>query len=118
MFLATTDFTGFYQISKGNSYQDVKVDEYIESNQKEFLIDLLGATLYDLFIADLDPSTGLPLSTRFLNIFNAFHLDDTIGTGEQKKSKGIKVMLKGFTYFNIVRDSDYFNTIILVIHLV
>lgn len=111
MFLSTTDFTGFYQISKGNSYQDAKVDEYIIENQEQFLTDLLGCDLYALFIADLSLVTGLPQSARFLSIFNAFAIDDTVGTGIQRKSKGLKIMLKGFTYFNIVRDSDYFNTI-------
>jgi len=111
MFLTATDFTGFYQLSKGNSYQDAVIDEYITENQEQFLLDLLGCDLYALFIADLDPTSGLPQTQRFIDIFDAFCIDDTIGTGNQRRSKGMKVMLKGFTYFNIARNSDFFNTI-------
>lgn len=109
MFLSTTDFTGVYQISNGASSQDAKIDEYITDNQEDFLIDLLGCDLYDLFIADL--VNDVPQTQRFIDIFDKFCIDDTVGTGKQKRSKGIKVMLKGFTYYNIVRDSDFFNTI-------
>lgn len=109
MILATTDFTGQYQISKGNSYKDADTDVYIEDNQENFLIDLLGCDLYDLFIADL--VNNVPQAQRFIDIFDKFCIDDPIGSGTQRRSKGIKVMLKGFTYFNIVRDSDFFNTI-------
>ena len=108
MFLSTTDFTGFYQISNGNPHQDVKIDEYIADNQEEFLTDLLGCDLYALFIADL--VNDVPQTQRFIDIFNAFCVDDS-GCGTQIRSKGMKVMLKGFTYFNIVRNSDFFNTI-------
>lgn len=109
MFLATTDFTGFYQVSNGNAYQDDKINTYIADAQPKFLRDLLGCTLYDLFIADL--VNDVPQTQRFIDIFDAFCTDDGNTNGTQYKSDGIKAMLKGFTYYNIVRDSDFFNTI-------
>ena len=109
MFLATTDFTGKYQISNGASAQDAKIDDYIADDQEKFLIDLLGCDLYALFIADL--VNDVPQTQRFIDIFNSFCIDYPVGSGTKRRSKGIKLMLKGFTYFNIVRDSDFFNTI-------
>lgn len=108
MFLTPTDFTGFYAISHGATNQDNKIEAYINEYEPDFLRDLLGVELYDLFVADLDPITGLPVTARFLDIYNAIYLDDDSCI---RISKGMKEMLKGFVYFNIVRDSDFHNTI-------
>lgn len=110
MFVVTTDFTGFYAISNGTANQDDKIDAYIDSSEPKFLRDLLGCDLYDLFITDLDVN-NIPQTQRFIDIYDAFCVDDSIGSGVQRRSKGMVEMLKGFIYFNIVRDSDYFNTI-------
>lgn len=108
MFLTPTDFTGFYAISNGGANQNDKIEDYIAEYEPDFLRDLLGVELYDLFVADLDPITGLPVTARFLDIYNAIYLDDDSCI---RISKGMKEMLKGFVYFNIVRDSDFHNTI-------
>jgi len=109
MFLTPSDFTGFYQISNGATAQDDKINVYIASNEPKFLRDLLGCTLYDLFVADL--VANVPQTQRFIDIFDAFCVDDSIGSGVQRRSDGMVEMLKGFTYYNIVRDSDFSNTI-------
>ena len=105
-----TDYVGFYQISKGGN-QEEKLQPYIDNVESNFLMNLLGCDLYNLFISDIDPVTNLPLTDRFLNIYNAFSVDVESFTGCQKRSKGIKEMLKGFVYYVFVRDSDYFNTV-------
>ena len=109
MFLTPSDFTGFYQISNGATAQDDKITEYITENQEQFLTDLLGCDLYDLFIADL--VNDVPQTQRFIDIFKKFCIDNPIGSGCQVRSKGMAVMLKGFTYYNIARNADFFNTI-------
>ncbi len=110
-FLTPNQFEGFYKISNGGTNQDDKLNVYIDEAEPYYLRDLLGCTLYDLFVADLDPVTGLPVTARFLDIFNAFCIDESLGNGCQRRSNGMVTMLKGFTYYNIVRDSDFFNTI-------
>jgi len=57
--------------------------------------------LYELFIADLAGTPGVPTSARFLQIFNAFNdqTDDFI-----TQSEGMKVMLQGLVYYLYTRD--------------
>lgn len=106
MITTPNDYTGFYQIA-GNSFSDDELETYIVEQQRERLIDLLGINLYNLFIADLDENNE-PQTTRFQEIFNPIAVDVN---GVQTRSKGIPTMLKGFTYYNFVKDSDFVNTI-------
>lgn len=106
MFLNTSDFIGFYKIS-GNSHTSAELLNYINDLEPTILRKLLGVELYDLFIADLD-ANNQPQSQRFIDIFNPFSYDYNSTIIE---SKGIKEMLKGFIYYEYVRDSDYFNVI-------
>jgi len=108
MFLTPSDFTGFYQISNGATAQNDNIEAYIASTEPKFLRDLLGNTLYELFVADL--VANVPQTQRFIDIFDEFYIDNPIGSGEQVNSLGIKEMLKGFTYYNISRDANYSNT--------
>lgn len=105
-----TDYIGRYQIAKGSG-NDEKIQTYIDSVEPNMLRNLLGCTLYDLFIADIDPITNKPLTARFLSLYNEFHVDISIGSGDQKRSLGMVEMLEGFVYYNFVGDSDFFNTI-------
>lgn len=109
MFVTSTDFIGYYQIAKPNSHKIGELQSYINNIEPSILRDMLGNELYDLFIADL--VAGVPQSSRFLAIFNAFQVDSSTYSGVQHRSLGITEMLKGFVYFDYVRDSDYFNTI-------
>lgn len=105
-----TDYIGFYQIAKGGN-NDEKIETYIDAVEPNMLRNLLGCTLYDLFIADIDPVTNKPLTAKYLSLYNAFCVDVSIGSGDQKRSLGMVEMLKGFVYYNFVGDSDFFNTI-------
>jgi len=105
-----TDYIGFYQIAKGSGNTD-RIQTYIDEIEPVMLRNLLGCALYDLFIADIDPITNKPVTARFLSIYNAINVDVSTGSGEQKRSLGMVEMLKGFTYYNFVGDSDFFNTI-------
>ena len=69
-----TDFRGEYNISK-NCYD--QLDFFIEKYENYYLVRLLGAELYTLFIADLTVTNPqIPQTSRFLNIFNLFNIDD------------------------------------------
>lgn len=82
------------------TWQTDDVQDYIDEQEVFYLKKLLGLELYNLFIADLDPS-GVPQSARFLSIFNEFELDTDCNECE---SRGMVQMLKGLVYFHVVRD--------------
>lgn len=100
--LVTSDFsTGEFRIPK-DCFSDLQT--YIDRYEKFYLVRLLGAELYDLFIADLTalPSPQVPQSAIYLAIFNPFQIDDTNDC--LRISEGIKEMLIEFVYFHFMRD--------------
>ena len=103
--VVNTDFKGEYNVSK-NCYD--QIDFYIEKYEKKYLLKLLGAELYDLFIADLtvnDPQ--IPQTQRFIDIFDAFQIDESNCVIE---SEGIRKMLTQLIYFHYVRENQVINT--------
>ena len=103
--VVNTDFKGEYNISK-NCYD--QIDSYIEKYEKKYLLKLLGAELYALFIADLTVSDPqVPQTTRFLDVFNAFAIDESNCVIE---SEGIRKMLTQLIYFHYVRENQVINT--------
>jgi hypothetical protein len=104
--VVNTDFKGEYNISK-NCYD--QLDTYIEKYEKKYLLKLLGAELYALFIADLtvtDPQ--VPQTQRFLDIFNEFSIDENNYC--LIESEGIRKMLTQLIYFHYVRENQVVNT--------
>ncbi len=100
--VVTTDFTAEYKVSK-TSYDSLAT--YITKYEKHYLLRLLGADLYALFIADLtgtDPQ--VPQTAIYLSIFNAFEEDESNCI---RISEGIRTMLKQLIYFHYVRDTNY-----------
>jgi hypothetical protein len=84
-----------------NTWQGDSLDDYITRVEAEYLPRLFGVELYDLFIADLTGVPGVPVSARFLKVFNAFN-DQTGDCFTQ--SEGLKVMLNGLVYYYYLRD--------------
>lgn len=102
-FVSTGDFeTGEFLIS--NQSDTTKLQAIIDRLEVEVLQDLLGKTLYDLFIADLDdvPFPQVPQTQRFIDIYNAFYEDEDIII----RSEGFIKMLQMFIYFEYIRQSD------------
>lgn len=101
-----SDFVGEYDLPS-SCYDNIEY--YIDKYEKCILIDLLGAELYDLFIADLTalPSPQVPQTQRFLDIFDDFHIDKGNCI---MKSEGIKAMLVQFVYFYAIRDLSFKKT--------
>jgi hypothetical protein len=105
---------GRFRVAR-TTWQNDDVQEYIDEQEVEYLIRLLGLELYNLFNADLDPS-GVPQSPRFLDIYNAFVIDnecfgfydyyalDYNDCSCSCRSRGMVQMLKGLVFFHIVRD--------------
>jgi len=100
-----TDFKGEYNVSK-TCYD--QLDTFIEKYEHYYLVRLLGAELYTLLISDLTATNPqVPQSTRFLNIFNPFSIDDHECL---YYSEGIRKMLVQFIYFHYVRETQTENT--------
>lgn len=77
----------------------ISYQNYLDKYEKKFLVNLLGAELYDLFISDL--VGGVPQSQRFIDIYNAFDIDDNNCV---RSSEGMKVASLQYVYFYAVRD--------------
>ena len=97
---------------------------YLDDSEPEYLTDLLGCELYDLFVADLD-GNNIPQSPRFTAIYDAFCFDiDTVcimepwyidyfpmyAINNQNKSRGMLAMLRGFMFFEYTRDQPQVNS--------
>lgn len=105
--LQTSDFnTGEYTLPKDSF---TVLQSYITKYEQYYLVRLLGADLYDLFVADLTLTTPqIPQSPVYESIFNAFYYDED---GALFVSDGIKEMLKQFIYFHFLRDTAYRKTV-------
>lgn len=97
--ISTSDFSKDPYRLAINPSQSAELQEYIDNAQKEYLVQLFGVELYDLFIADL--VSDVPTTARFIKIFEPF-IDQT--NDVLTMSDGIKDMLKGFAYYTFLRD--------------
>lgn len=95
-----SDFVGKYELTL-TQYNTALIDSYIAKYEKEYLIKLLGKSLYDLFIADL--VSGVPQTTIYEAIFEPLYIDLFCGFSE---SNGIKEMLIGFIYYHYTLDTQ------------
>lgn len=104
----SSDFeNGEYKITT-DFKKAAEIDVFIDKYEEFYLVRLLGADLFDLFIADLNGATPqVPQTTPFTNIFEPFHTDDNSCL---RISEGIKVMLIQFIYFHVVREGTYKKT--------
>lgn len=100
-----SDFVGKYQLSQNDTIED-KLEDFIDQFYPDYVREILGATLGNLFIADLDVS-GVPTNPIYLEFYNPFEIDD--GT-IIRKSIGMKKIILGFLYYEIARDSNFFNS--------
>jgi hypothetical protein len=127
--LTTADFTGYFAISQDPGVAE-KLTAYIEKYEKQYLVELFGYDLYVLFLAAYGAGPA-PAAGRFLTVFNAlknpesstgsltdhtpFYPIGGMGRGlcdmnrddrvtEPMYSEGILKMLKGFIYFEFLKD--------------
>lgn len=126
-FLLYSDFSsGKYRISQTTDTQTA-LTAYITKFEKKYLRLLLGATLYTQFMASLQ--SNVPTGV-YLTIYNEFAEDNdnsgfvfqrldgaifpSVESGAEAEpvviSEGIKEMLKGFIYFEFVKDQQSQNT--------
>lgn len=103
-YVNSEDFTGKFAVSQG-LYNTPNIDDYIQRYELTYLTELLGVDLYNLYYANADGQPGnVPTEARFLKIYNPFNEQSGINLYEMLISKGLKDMLLGFIYFQIMRD--------------
>ncbi len=102
-YLEPSDFIGKYKLSTG-TFSVNKLNDYIARYELKYARELMGVTLYNEFLTDLDIN-NVPQSPNFLKIYEAFALDtEFIGDRRIIQSEGFKDMLKGFIYFEYSKD--------------
>jgi hypothetical protein len=108
--LKVADFTGFYNISQ-NRFVKTDIETFISMYEGQYLDNLLGCELSSLLIADLDVLTNIPVTARFLDLWNPF-CEDTYRCNQlYYRSTGIKDMLRAFVYYHYVNGQQQGNTI-------
>lgn len=102
--IQNTDFVGKYDIAY-NTAGRVTLDAFIEQYETNYLYDLLGKTLADLFIASV--VNYEPVGAEYLTIYNVIELDLTCRV---ERNDGMKNMLLGFIYFEYMRKFPIMST--------
>jgi len=99
LFVKIADFDTTVPMDK---YTQITLQKYLDELEEPYLINLLGATLFDEFKTDFQIIGTVPTEQRFLDIWNDFAIDKSnCGT---YISKGMKKMLVGFIAFEFLRD--------------
>ena len=96
------DFVGKYNLAKNiNDNIDAIIDNY----EEQYLIDMLGFDLYELFKLDL--VNKIPQAAIYLDIYNKFtvNIDNIVIS-----SKGMKDMLLNLIFFEYSRFNKIKNT--------
>lgn len=104
LFLTPNDFTGRFELHTG-MFDQPKLVDYIQRYESHYLIQLLGANMYDQLQSDYDPFTSSFWSPNFEFLANPFHVDVNNGFGETIISDGMKTMLLGFIYWEYIKDT-------------
>jgi hypothetical protein len=88
-----------------NKHTEDGLQEYIDKFEVDYLQDLLGCELYDLFVADL--LNGVPQTQIYIDIYEPFCKDDNCG---RWRSEGIVKMVEKFIFWKYTRDQKVKNT--------
>lgn len=100
VFVANSDFTGRYVIAR-NTLVNEQVNEIVNQFEEYYLNRVLGVSLATALIED--SASGTPTDPDLLELFEPFSMQDNC-TNEVYQSFGIKQMLKGFLYFEIIKE--------------
>lgn len=102
MIVKVTDFeVGFYRIPT-TQYTQSKLVNAINKYEPIYLAYLLGVELSVLFRADL--VNDVPVTQIYIDIYNDFIKEINC---EINTSIGIKNMLVGFIYYEVMKDTNY-----------
>ena len=109
IFVQSSDFSvGQFKLSRG-VYTDADLQNIIDENEPRILKELLGCSLYDLFIADYDVNTKTFSEARFTKIYEPFCEEES--NCWQYLSEGMKIMLMAFIMVEYIDYQDQNNRI-------
>lgn len=91
------DFTGKFDLNIAG-YKTTDMDVYIERYEVNYLVEMLGKELYDIFIVEIEIPIIDPIYEKLLLPFIEQPNYEIIN------SKGVSDMLLGFIYFEWQRD--------------
>jgi hypothetical protein len=98
--LSTANFgKGKFELHTG-IYTAGEIQIYINRYEKQYLLELLGADLYQLFVADL--VNGVPQTQKYIDIWQPFAVDRNLC--QINISQGMRDMICGFVYFHYLAD--------------
>ncbi len=102
MFITIADFSvgGKFELHTG-AYDVARLQYYIDKYEKRYLTELLGVDLYNEFEADVTLGGGTPTEPRFIEIFEPLQVDYNWTI---LYSDGMVEMLKGFIYYEYIKD--------------
>lgn len=103
--LTTAMFTGFNYINTSNNSIS-RLQSYIDRYEKQYICQLLGVELGELFIADLANASQ---DVRFVTIQDAFYEQTAAGTIHI--SKGMEEYLLAAVAYHYIKDTQYSHTI-------
>ena len=103
LLVTVDDFVGYYKVAK-NQFNEDDLNFAIDDNEESYLKLVLGDDLGKLFIADIDATTKLPVTQKYLNIYNKLF------DSNENESKGIKDMILCFIYFEFRKNNITVNT--------
>lgn len=103
IFITPQMFVGKYKLNTG-MYSTTDIQAYIDKYEQMYLVQLMGADLYNEFLSDLNNSVSpvVPYSPNFLKIFNSFY--ENVSIFQLLYSEGLINMLLGFIYFEYTKD--------------
>lgn len=106
MILQPSDFVGFHTLAKTAKTEAI-IQAYIDRYEVLYIRRLLGKTLGDLLIADIDGTTHVPNTAIYQALFNAFMIEHNT---ELKESTGMKDLLLSAVFYHYAVDSQNAHT--------
>lgn len=110
LIVTTADFTGRYELPAG-PHITAKLQAVIDEEETNYLVQILGATLFVLFKTAYEASvsvTPVPMPARFQKIFDPILEDNGC---EVMKNDGLKKTLVYLLYFDCARKLISYATV-------
>lgn len=101
LLIVKSDFVGKYSLATSTKGND-NINDYIERYEEQILLELLGIELFDLFKADVDGVTRLPITDIYLDLYNKINF---MYCERLYTSFGLKNILLAIIYFYYIRDN-------------
>ncbi len=100
LILQLSDFENFHQLARSTA-TDAVLQAYIDKYEVQYIYRILGKHLGHNYISNIDPTTHLPTSQRFKDIYNEIYVQDD-KCGRLWISPGMKSTLLSLVFYDYV----------------